>query len=295
MHNHSTTYVAGRGTPLVVRAVGTPRDTVVEFVFGQPAIYDALAIDPKSRQKPLYLVWNRSIRGWSHYPKPHQPLFLVPGERVLYKEAYVSSLPQLEYYQSQLLPADRERADTRYASLASLPERRQDSPGPPPLAPSLPGAPPRISSPQIHGLIETPVPEAPSNSSFPFTPKRPRCDPSRIIDLTSDEEAAHSSSASPTPIASPLVETPASMTPSGCGGLPQRQHKRAVSGSGSDLPSVSKRARSGPSHVIDLTVDDSDDELAEPDGGRSTRAAMRRSNWANLDPKDVIVISDSDA
>ncbi|KAI0325212.1 hypothetical protein GY45DRAFT_1215509, partial [Cubamyces sp. BRFM 1775] len=107
-------YVPGRVLPLFIRAVGTPRDNVVEFLFGQDAVYGSLGIDAKSRTKPSYMFWNREARGWTLYPKPHQPMFLLPGERLLYKDAYVSHLERLDYYKSQLLPADRERADTRY-------------------------------------------------------------------------------------------------------------------------------------------------------------------------------------
>ncbi|KAI0324344.1 hypothetical protein GY45DRAFT_1340857 [Cubamyces sp. BRFM 1775] len=100
-------YAPGPNKPMVIRAVGTPRDNVVEFTFSQPKVYDALGIDAASRKKPTYKVWSRSIGDWASYPKAHHPLFLAPEERVLYREEYVYHLPDLEYIKSQLTSQDR--------------------------------------------------------------------------------------------------------------------------------------------------------------------------------------------
>ncbi|KAI0324999.1 hypothetical protein GY45DRAFT_1375112 [Cubamyces sp. BRFM 1775] len=103
-------YAPGPTKPMVIRAVGTPRDNVVEFTFGQPKVYDALGIDAASRRKPAYKIWSQAIEDWSSYPKAHHPLFLAPGERVLYREEYVHHLPDLEYIKSQLTSQDRSLA-----------------------------------------------------------------------------------------------------------------------------------------------------------------------------------------
>ena len=56
----------GPTKPMVIRAVGTPRDNVVEFTFGQPKVYDALGIDAASRRKPAYKIWSQAIFGANH-------------------------------------------------------------------------------------------------------------------------------------------------------------------------------------------------------------------------------------
>ncbi|KAH9902472.1 hypothetical protein C8Q73DRAFT_785145 [Cubamyces lactineus] len=258
-------YVPGHHNPLVVRAVGTPRDPVVEFVFGQPAIYEALGIDPKSRAKPKYLVWNRSIDGWASHPKPHQSLFLIPGERVLYKEEYVSFLPQLDYYKSQLLPTDRERGDPRYGPSISNENTQRDRLATPPPTASLPGTPPRPS--ELHALLGCPAADGTrqnekvaAGSGLPgkLVParKKARYDPTSVIDLTLDESeedypegrsrkvpSPPSTSGTP-PSLSLSEELPPQEKPLGCG---------SPAGS-SSARQIARRTR-----IIDLTLDDSDD------------------------------------
>lgn len=94
----------------MIVANGTPRNKLIEFTFSQPKVNDTLGINGASRQKPTYKFWTRSISDWSDFPKAHHPLFLAPGERVLYRDLYVENTPNLANYIAQLLPCDRERA-----------------------------------------------------------------------------------------------------------------------------------------------------------------------------------------
>lgn len=94
----------GRHNPMIIQAVGTPRDSVVEFHFAQPKINSDLGIVAADRAKPTFTKWNLTIKGWADYPKPHHPVFLAPGERVLYRETTVTNTPNLQHYVALLLP-----------------------------------------------------------------------------------------------------------------------------------------------------------------------------------------------
>ncbi|KAH9846524.1 hypothetical protein C2E23DRAFT_890777 [Lenzites betulinus] len=97
-------YLPGRRNPLVIHAEGTPRDDVVEFKFSQPTVLRDLQIDLKDPHKPVYTMWHQTAQIWSMYPKAHHSVFLAPGERVLYREMYVSETANLEHYKALLLP-----------------------------------------------------------------------------------------------------------------------------------------------------------------------------------------------
>ncbi|KAJ3014547.1 hypothetical protein NUW54_g1280 [Trametes sanguinea] len=63
-----TVYVYGRNKELPdeILATGIPRDHLIEFVFNQQAIIDALRLDTKARHKDReYVRWDRTINGWS--------------------------------------------------------------------------------------------------------------------------------------------------------------------------------------------------------------------------------------
>ncbi|KAH9853110.1 hypothetical protein C2E23DRAFT_859409 [Lenzites betulinus] len=118
-------YVTGKHNPMVIRASGTPRDEVVEFTFGQPAVFDALHIKTSDRPKPKYAKWHLTASNWSAHPKSHQATFIAPGERVLYRELEVANPPNLDAYLALLLPP-AEGPDTR----PILPTVRVPSPKP---------------------------------------------------------------------------------------------------------------------------------------------------------------------
>ncbi|KAI0352178.1 hypothetical protein OH77DRAFT_1460993 [Trametes cingulata] len=196
-------YAPGGQKPLVIRAIGTPRDNVVEFVFGQRKIKEELGIHASSGPRPTYLYYNRTIGNWALYPKPHQPLFLAPGERVLYREEYVFNLPNLAFYVAQLLPATRTQAlqpgpvPAMYASRAALSRNSKRGAF---VSPSVGGSTRRIlSSPQVK-KHEANVPTSQgdvkgkrrAHSTSPQRPRVrrktvPRPDSPNAIDLSSDE------------------------------------------------------------------------------------------------------------
>ncbi|KAJ3019696.1 hypothetical protein NUW54_g15 [Trametes sanguinea] len=87
-----------------VVAKGTPRDKLIGFVFNQPAIVAGLGLDPTARKKDQdFLWWDRTVGDCCRYPKLHQPLFLAPGEAVLYRDSYVYDMPQLSFFKTILL------------------------------------------------------------------------------------------------------------------------------------------------------------------------------------------------
>ncbi|KAH9855094.1 hypothetical protein C2E23DRAFT_714463, partial [Lenzites betulinus] len=134
----------GRHNPLVIDAKGTPRDEVVEFRFKQPAIHTALQIDPLDPQTPVYTMWHHTAQDWAIYPKAHQVVFLAPGERVLYRDLYVSKTPNLDHYKALLLAPrgqvdDRPRVPTIAPPYAS--RRAQRPAEDPPKPQSMPGSP----------------------------------------------------------------------------------------------------------------------------------------------------------
>ncbi|KAI0360937.1 hypothetical protein OH77DRAFT_1586427 [Trametes cingulata] len=197
-------YIPGEEKPMVINAAGTPRGNVVEFVFGQSNIKDALRDLPGAGAKRTYLYYNRTIGDWTLYPKPHQPLFLAPDERALYREENVSKLPNLNYYVAQLLAATRSIAATPSVPLPSTHARLLPSAPAyahsPSASSSLAHSTPRIlSSPEQAQLLDR-VPPSDADrkgkkrmhSMSPLRPQlrrktTPRPDSPNAIDLTSDE------------------------------------------------------------------------------------------------------------
>ncbi|KAI0359017.1 hypothetical protein OH77DRAFT_1128052 [Trametes cingulata] len=196
-------YVPGKHTPLVVHATGTPRGNLVEFFFGQGKINDALGIDASTRPRPTYLVYNHAIEDWAMYPKAHQPLFIAPDQRLLYREEYVSALPNFDYYLALVLSTDPTRplrpqpASWTYASLRA----GTRSAAPPSASSSLASSPPRmLTSPEI---AQAELPRATSatagkgkkraRSASPVPPSTrrkvvPRPDSPHTIDLTGESD-----------------------------------------------------------------------------------------------------------
>ncbi|KAH9852430.1 hypothetical protein C2E23DRAFT_859795 [Lenzites betulinus] len=193
-------YVQGRHNPWVIHAQGTPRDEVVEFRFRQPSIATMLQIDVNNPFPDVYTMWHRASKTWSTHPKPHQAVFLAPGERVLYRELYVSQTPNLEHYLALLLPPigapdTRALVPATPSSYASL-RRKADSPRLPKTH-SLPGSPvmvPDLDQLPFH-LDDLPEPSKPvKRSGSPLTtlrPKRRRTGNGNVkgetIDLTLDD------------------------------------------------------------------------------------------------------------
>ncbi|KAI0348833.1 hypothetical protein OH77DRAFT_546979, partial [Trametes cingulata] len=60
-------YAPAEQKPRTINAVGTPRGNVVEFVFGQAKIKDALGLHTGAGPKQTYLFYNRTIGGWALY------------------------------------------------------------------------------------------------------------------------------------------------------------------------------------------------------------------------------------
>ncbi|KAH9856058.1 hypothetical protein C2E23DRAFT_856768 [Lenzites betulinus] len=136
-------YIPGRHNPLLIDAKGTPRDEVVEFCFSQPAIIAALQILPAEAHKVVYTMWHHNAQSWSPYPKAHQRVFLAPGERVLYRDMYLATTPNLEHYKALLLPPAGQ-PDTRPRIPAIPPpyaSRRATRSGAPAEPQSMPGTP----------------------------------------------------------------------------------------------------------------------------------------------------------
>ncbi|KAI0361620.1 hypothetical protein OH77DRAFT_1585696 [Trametes cingulata] len=197
-------YVPGKHAPLVVHATGTPRDNVVEFVFGQRKIHDALGVDAATRPKPTYLIYNRTIEGWAMYPKAHQSLFIAPDERLLYREEYVFATPNLDYYLALLLSADRGRPLLPQPSPWTYASHRASAPGtpsPPSASSSLGQSPPRmLSSPEMAEMdLKHPAPATDvkrnkrvrSASPGPRSTRRKLIPPPNnvgMIDLTGDSD-----------------------------------------------------------------------------------------------------------
>lgn len=92
--------------PHHITAQGIPRDGLVEFVMGQPAVDDYLAKlrDPALCPEPFQFTrWHPSIDGWSLYPKHSHTNWLIPGERVLYHELAVSEMVRLHDWKAYVI------------------------------------------------------------------------------------------------------------------------------------------------------------------------------------------------
>ncbi|KAI0652688.1 hypothetical protein C8Q79DRAFT_1005858 [Trametes meyenii] len=173
-------YVSGKHNPVTVVAKGTPRDRVVEFVFGQPKIYEAIGVDPASRHKPTYEMWHDWLRTWSIYPKPHQAVFLAPGESVLYREQSIAALPNLDHYIAKLKPPptiERQALvkvrDILIPEPLSAPTRRLIGPAREPCTPtpSQRQASTTTSSASQYASRRTSLGAGSASSSFPDSPR----------------------------------------------------------------------------------------------------------------------------
>lgn len=89
--------------PHRITAQGTLRDGLVEFTMAQLAVdkYLAELRDPKAHPMPFeFLRWHPNIDNWSLYPKRSHVSWLVPGERVLYRELAVFDMPSLDAWKA---------------------------------------------------------------------------------------------------------------------------------------------------------------------------------------------------
>ncbi|KAI0716592.1 hypothetical protein C8Q76DRAFT_794876 [Earliella scabrosa] len=88
--------------PHPIDCVGVRRGVWVRYVLRQDVVLQVLGIHAKDRASlARYEVYEPRLRSWTKSVAPSQPLTLLPGQGLIYRDGHVTRTPRLEEYVSK--------------------------------------------------------------------------------------------------------------------------------------------------------------------------------------------------
>ena len=111
--------------------MGTDRGSLIEVTFKSADLWEFLGIFDTNSRDGDFERYDWHVEDWVRYPRPYEKYYILPGERVIYRELGVKRCVDIEFYKSIILPP----------TLKNLRPNSKESATPsvqPPSAPALP-------------------------------------------------------------------------------------------------------------------------------------------------------------